>query len=587
MLRSKFIISLVAAYLLLYTTYSFSQAYRNSGFSKPMNLPFNLAGSFGEPRPDHFHSGIDIKTNGVEGEPVFAVGDGYISRIRVSPFGYGKAIYITHTNGFTSVYGHLSKFYDKIEMYIHAQHYQLKKSELDLYLDATIFPVKQNDTIAFSGNTGGSSAPHLHFEIRNTTTEHALNPLDFYPRDFYVDTIPPQINKVKIYQLNRNKYPTATSIYTLKNINKNRIDALIDIDFFGEFYISLEGFDKQNNSENKNGINKIEVYRNGDFIFKYDLTEIDFDKTRMCNAFVDYTEMMNDSGYFYNCYKLKYNTLPICAAINNGAIGHYLTFPNPLKDTTELYILCSDYNNNLTKIKLNIFYEPVISVEKKHWWPDQPHSSHGGTKVKCINAVKPDTIISTDFKIMFPANSFYADEYIETYAYIRRDTSLSKTSGIFTVMNWENEVPLQKSASIQFKFSIKKNRNKIVMVRQNHKGKETALKTTFDKKTFYADTKELGTFYLKYDTTKPTVTIADSNTAVRNTIYAILKDNLSGINTYNGYIDDHWVNFYYDAKNDVIQYNLDEHCSKGEHLLKIIVTDNVGNKNIVQQKFNY
>jgi hypothetical protein len=125
------------------------------------------------------------------------------------------------------------------------------------------------------------------------------------------------------------------------------------------------------------------------------------------------------------------------------------------------------------------------------------------------------------------------------------------------------------------------------MVRQNHKGKETALKTTFDKKTFYADTKELGTFYLKYDTTKPTVTIADSNTAVRNTIYAILKDNLSGINTYNGYIDDHWVNFYYDAKNDVIQYNLDEHCSKGEHLLKIIVTDNVGNKNIVQQKFNY
>ena len=166
-------------------TFLFSQEYRNSGFIHPMNLPFNLAGSFGEPRKDHFHSGIDIKTNGVEGEPVFAIGDGYISRIRVSPYGYGKAIYITHTNGFTSVYAHLSTFYGAIEKYIHAQHYVQKKSELDIYLDAKKIPIKQGDTIAFSGNTGGSAAPHLHFEIRNTKTEHALNPLDFYPKSLY------------------------------------------------------------------------------------------------------------------------------------------------------------------------------------------------------------------------------------------------------------------------------------------------------------------------------------------------------------------------------------------------------------------
>ena len=202
------------AYCLLFTAYSFSQENRNSGFSKPVNLPFNLAGSFGEPRKDHFHSGIDIKTNGVEGEPVFAIGDGYISRIKVSPYGYGKVIYITHTNGFTSVYAHLSTFYGAIEKYIHAQHYVQQKSELDLTLDATIFPVKQNDTIAFSGNTGGSSAPHLHFEIRNTKTEHALNPLDFYPSNFYIDTIPPQINKVKVNELSQ----PYSSVYSLNRI---------------------------------------------------------------------------------------------------------------------------------------------------------------------------------------------------------------------------------------------------------------------------------------------------------------------------------------------------------------------------------
>ncbi|MBK9792670.1 MAG: hypothetical protein IPP60_06110 [Sphingobacteriales bacterium] len=143
-----------------------------------------------------------------------------------------------------------------------------------------------------------------------------------------------------------------------------------------------------------------------------------------------------------------------------------------------------------------------------------------------------------------------------------------------------NNIPLQKPAKIEFKSSIKKNRNKIVIVRQNHKGKETALKTTFDKTKFYAETKELGSFYLKYDTTKPIVEISNPISQIPySSIQVKITDNLSGIDTYNGYIDNRWVNFYYDAKNDLIEYKFDEYCSKGEHLLKIIVTDKVGNKN--------
>jgi hypothetical protein len=262
---------ILTAFCVFFSTYLFSQEYRNAGFIKPMQLPFNLAGSFGEPRKDHFHSGIDIKTNGVEGEPVFAIGDGYISRIRVSPYGYGRAIYITHTNGFTSVYGHLSKFYSAIENYIHAKHYSLKKSELDLTLDPTVFPLKQNDTIAFSGNTGGSSAPHLHFEIRNTKTEHALNPLDFYPRDFYVDTIPPQINKVKVYRFYDRISIHCSSVYNLRKKENYLNTDTIHYQIIHKSSFSLEGFDKQDNSENKNGIKKIEVCQNNNLVFKYDL----------------------------------------------------------------------------------------------------------------------------------------------------------------------------------------------------------------------------------------------------------------------------------------------------------------------------
>lgn len=566
------------AYCLLFTAYSFSQENRNSGFSKPVNLPFNLAGSFGEPRKDHFHSGIDIKTNGVEGEPVFAIGDGYISRIKVSPYGYGKVIYITHTNGFTSVYAHLSTLYGAIEKYIHSQHYVQQKSELDLTLDATIFPVKQKDTIAFSGNTGGSTAPHLHFEIRNTKTEHALNPLDFYPKEFYVDTIPPQINKVKIYQFDSLFYDSYSSVFSLQNKEDYfTTDSIIVINGNSKFCFSLEGFDKQDTSTNKNGIKKIEIYQNKNLVFKYDLTEIDFDKTRMCNAFVDYNEMMNDNGYFYNCYQLKNNFLPIYSSNNKGFFS--------IKDGDVLFlkVICYDINNNKSEILLEIKRDDNknLSIQSEFYTdilPEEPD---------IINSNYGYNIPNRNFNINFNTLSFYDDALIRNgMTVVHYNNKTSDT--LYNTYGFKHElIPLHKPASIQFKSSIKKNRNKIVVVRQNHKGNETALKTTFDKNKFYAETKELGSFYLKYDTTKPTVTIVDSNFAVRNTIYALLKDNLSGINTYNGYIDNKWVNFYYDAKNDVIQYNFDEYCSKGEHLLKIIVTDIVGNKTMVQQKFNY
>lgn len=547
----------------------FSQEYRNSGFTKPVHLPFHLAGSFGEPRPDHFHSGIDIKTNGVEGEPVFAVYDGYISRIRVSPYGYGRAIYITHPNGFTTVYGHLSRFNEAIQKYVHAQHYLTQKSELDLVLDASVFPVKQNDTIAFSGNTGGSTAPHLHFEVRNTQTEHALNPLDFYPRSFYVDTIPPQINEGMIYYSNDLFYNSSSAeIIKIEKRDKYfTTEKPIIFDNAVGIFLSLKGFDKQDNSENKNGIKKIEVYQNDSFVFKYDLTEIDFDKTRMCNAFVDYGEMMNDSGYFYNCYQLSNNTLPIYTGTNG-----FLKIENEI--TENITVFCYDYNNNKTEIHLQFYREDNLGLNNTDKLPIDK-----SVKIMSNNL---NSISKDNFKISFPQKTFYDDLSISL------KTIHNKVIEKYTVDNSNNIIPLQKSAKIEFKSSIKKNRNKIVIVRQDSKGKETALKTTFDKTKFYADTKELGSFYLKYDTTKPIIELSALNSQLSTlSIQAKITDNLSGINTYNGYIDDHWVNFYYDAKNDVIQYNLDEYCPKGEHLLKIIVTDNVGNKTTVQQKFKY
>lgn len=545
-----------------------AQTFNIGDFSKPMQLPFNLAGTFGEPRPDHFHSGIDIKTNGVEGAPVIAIAAGFISRIRVSPYGYGKAIYVTHRNGYTSVYGHLSKFYGKIEQYIHTKHYAVQKSELDITLDSTTFVLQQNDTIAFSGNTGGSTAPHLHFEIRNTQTEHALNPLDFYPKNFYVDTIAPQINSVKLYFFDTSSFYNSVAMeYPL--VKQNGIyttTTQIQKLNYPMFAISLEGFDKQDDSENKNGIQKMNIFEKDSLVFQYNIKDIDFNKTRMCNAFVDYDEMKKGNGYFYNGYQLKNNSLPFYLAGYNGFFDvHSSNF-------SELKIQCFDYNNNKSEIQLN-FKNSDNSLSKSSVVPNAKAIS------KFVKTDNTDSLLLKNIKIKFSPNTFYDNASLAISTTKKEDDILSDK---YTLGNLNGLIPLQKPVIITLVTSIKKLKNKIVFVCKDFKGKETALKTTFNKSIFYTSTTALGTYYLKYDTVKP---IVEKIEILPETISVHVVDNLSGVDIYNGYIDNNWVNFYYDAKNDNLIYNIDERCTKGEHLLKLIVTDKVGNENILLHKF--
>lgn len=542
-----------------------------STFIPPMQLPFHLAGSFAEPRENHFHSGIDIKTNGIEGQPVFAIADGYISRIRVSPYGYGKAIYITHTNGYTSVYGHLSVFYSNIEQYIQQIQYAQQKSEIDVLLEAKTLPVKQGDTIAFSGNTGGSSAPHLHFEIRDTKTEHALNPLDFYPTSAYPDTLPPQLTAVKI---NFKKADSSTVLPLMYQKEYATTNTPIYVEENETIFFSLQGYDKQDDNSGKNGIQHIDMFMKDSHCFSYQLSAIDFDKTRYCNAFVDYDEMKNNMGYFYNCYRLEGNRLPIYSPNKNGFLKAH-------KSDFYVDILAYDYNKNKTNIRLFIHVIPKNKSTYKL-------TKHQQTLTVSATS-KAFTLASHPVRMQFPAACFYEKTTL-SYQHIKNnDTNI--LSDVWQISNPKKYVPLHLSAIISFSTSNLKNIPKNIIVRRSKDGTETALTTKRTSTSLTAETKELGSFYVRCDTTPPEIkleSISSLNDSVRKTtIQAYIKDDIAGLATYQGYIDEQWVNFYYDAKNDKLIYTIDAYCTKGAHQLKIIATDKVGNTQTIRQNFQY
>lgn len=539
----------------------------------PLNGALIISGSFGEPRLNHFHTGIDFTTRGKTGLSVYAFDAGYVSRIKVSAIGYGKAIYITHPNGLISVYGHLSKFSDVIQSYVTTQQYKQQKSELELYPEANQFIIKKGELIAYSGNSGGSSAPHLHFEVRDAAGESfPLNPLK-YNLDLK-DTIKPTFRELAIYNLNEPSDMVNPRQYNLTTYQKSyKLQQRSTPDTitipFNQVGVGVKVHDLANgcDSDGYFGVYRLQMNVDNIKVYEFAMNRLDFNEGRYANCHIDYKQKKKNKEQFYRCYLLPGNKAAIYDAVLNRGIIQL-----GKGEVKKVEIVSSDYFNNTSNVVFYITTSsngyvqaiPPIGLLVKH----NESKSWGNTRIK----------------LTFDSGTLYD----ETYLKIDSNKLPSAYSTSYQIHN--EYTPLHKSFSLSIKlnnYNTQLPESKFVLVRIKENGSVSAYKSTVANGWVSANPKELGTFYIASDTITPKITPTNftPGQSTKNKMLTLkITDNLSGIETYNFYVDNQWIVADYDAKNDLISIDISKQLS-GEHILKAVVVDAVGNKKINTFKF--
>lgn len=552
--------------LLLFCLSLFSQEkYPKDVFGPPMDIPIILAGTFGELRSNHFHSGVDIKTQQREGIPIKAIGDGTITRIKVSLWGYGKVLYIAHPNGYTSVYGHLQKFSPAIEAYIKKLQYAKKSFEVEVFPDYGELKVTKGELIAYSGNTGGSAGPHLHFEIRSSISEKPTNPL-MYGLDV-ADATNPILEKLFLYPLTDNAHVNNNYERTQINFSKQKDGTFLadKVTALGNIGVGFIGFDRLDMAANKNGVYSVELSVNGKVYSLYDFESFSFGETRYINTLVDYDYYGRHRQKIQKSFKSPGNNLSIYKDLYNDGI---VKINEGLSYNAKLLI--KDYAGN--KLELNIPIEGVKNLL-------------GNKKIvnktdNYVIAKKPNNFDLDGAKVYFPTNTFYEDFYID----------LKK--GKDTVTIHTNTVPAHRNFTITFDVSkySKEERKQLFIARLDSKLRPNHVNTFKRGNEFTTRTRNLGTYTLAKDTVAPTIRTKNFKEKQWLNNYKYLSvqiaDDLSGVDKYAATLNGEWILMEYEPKRNTLTYNFDDKIAdQTQCVLEVTVTDNVGNTNTLSTSF--
>lgn len=533
-------------------------------FSSPLKIPIELSGTFGELRNNHFHAGLDIRTQQREGIPIYAAADGYVNRLRVAHFSYGKAVYIQHPNGYSTLYGHLQRFAGDIEDLVRTTQYEKESYEIQIYPAAERLPVKKGDLIGYTGNSGSSGGPHLHFEIRDRASR-PMNPKLF---GFDVaDTRKPLINSVFVYPIGDdshvNQLTTPRQLRLTPQTDGNYISEKISA--YGTLGFGLSAVDQQNAANNRNGVFRVITHYNGETSLDIVFDRISFDETRYINRFIDYSYFKDHKSRVKKLFVERNNPLSIFkTSKNNGFISIQDGF------NSVYTIEVSDYNENTVTI--------TVPIEGLHHTVD--FKTETDSISHFISAREGATIKEGKFTIYFPPRSLYEDAYLNIRA-----------EGDRLHFHTDN-IPIHSNVTISADVSNykKEDIDKAFIGKIYFRGNPTYNNSTLQDNVLSTQVREFGTFGLAIDTVPPVITpvnFSDGRWISNNqTLQIKIEDAQSGIKSYRAMVNDQWILMEYEYKNNMLTHHFSDNVvTDTENNLKLIVTDNAGNSSKFEATF--
>ena len=514
----------------------------------PVKIPLKLSGNFGELRSSGFHSGIDIKTLGKEGVEIKSIDEGYISRISISLSGFGKAIYITHPNGFTSVYAHLSRFNDNIEKLIQAFQYQKKSFVINRFFKKDEFIISKDDVIGYSGNTGSSFGPHLHFEIRKSSENLPINPLRFgYPIE---DTIPPTIRGLFLYKIG-DKFNKRKKI-NIKRISSNTFQSE-PIKSNGRFGFGVISDDRQNKSYNINGTYNYKLIKNDSTEFEIEFDNFSFDEKSSQMKLMDYGYYVDKNSRLIKIFsdgRLKTNFIK---SKNSGIIDV------AENDSIKIKILLSDYSNNKTQVNINLI---GTSDNLDYYYDDFSNFNSLIKKSEDFN------FYENGAEVKIKKNTFNNDTFLDI-KYLR-DTLFVVNPKVYVFKGIEISMPQKVQNSKQ-----------TYIANMDDRGNKIFAGRTKIKNNFKFETNNLGKFYEDIDSIAPTIKQLNR----KNKISFQIKDHETGVKKYDVFVNGKWHLFEYEPKRNEIFCSLNGlEIFEKEINIKVVVEDLVGNKKILNKR---
>jgi murein DD-endopeptidase MepM/ murein hydrolase activator NlpD len=561
---------LVLAVILPGTSRSQSK-YPKNYFRSPVDFPIMLAGGFADIRMNHFHSGIDVRTGGEEGKPVYAIADGYVSRINISSGGFGKAIYITHPNGYTSLYGHLKKLNGAIGQWMKEQQYKKESFDLDIPVDPGVLKVKKGDIIAYSGNSGLSEGPHLHFEIRDAATQEIIDPLLFgLP---FKDSTPPRISDIRIYpftetsMVNFSNNPLTLPV-TGSGINC-RLNTKDTVKVSGRIIFGIQAVDYSNDTGSRDGIFSIQLFVDTACSFSQKFERFAFAETRYANSELDYPQVVHNKQRILRSYIAPNNKLSMYdRKAGNGVVDF-----TDAKSHKIRYVVKDVFGNTSTLtfwVKSHL-PAPIGFPQSK---------TLKGTLLTCgkINQYSKEGLT-----VDFPADALYEDLDFTC------STSSSVPGSYSPVYHLQNNlVPIHSASTLSIKADgvPKRLLNKALIVKVGENGHLSGKSSKLENDVLKTQVKEFGNYAVAVDTIAPVIrpvnVSQNKNVGKQQSLSFRITDNLSGIQSYRGTINGRWILMDLDGKSGSLVYTFDDRIKPGKNSFRLVVRDAVGNETVWQ-----